>query len=571
MKVKKKGVFTVLNKQKKKIYLLFQNFKVEEEGMETYIIGFSQDITDRIKTEKALREAKEQVEMTSKAKEIFLANMSHEIRTPMNGILGLGNLLNKTKLTPKQKEFTKLIIESGNNLMYIVNDILDYTKIQSSQFKLESIPFDLAEKVNSTIQTFHFKAEEKSIALHFNNELTENLMVEGDPHRLGQVLNNLLSNAFKFTTAGSVSVDLKQISQDAVNAAFEIRVTDTGIGISKENQSSIFEQFVQATPDITRKFGGTGLGLSICKDLLELQGGSINVESELHKGTTFIVKINYKKVKSTAPSGVQLKHGKTPSAMKKKILVAEDVQINQLIVKHILKGWGQSVTIVENGKEVLKLLEKNQFDLILMDIHMPELNGVDTTRLIRNLPNPKKANIPIIAVSAAAFKDEIKGYLDSGMNDFITKPYTEEKLLEVFNRVLRISHPNEEESIQDSIKTPSKMEKLYDLARLNEFGDDDPEFIKEIIVVFLSNTGKDLDDLMQGVNDENYQVIFEIAHRMKSSLHTMGIKSLETTIKELEALARNNESFEKIKPLSNLVKITLDLVFSQLRTDFKHD
>jgi CheY-like chemotaxis protein/HPt (histidine-containing phosphotransfer) domain-containing protein len=544
---------------------------VEEEGMATYVIGFSQDITDRIKTEKALLEAKEQVEMTSKAKEIFLANMSHEIRTPMNGSLGLGNLLNKTKLTLKQKEFTRLIIESGNNLMYIVNDILDYTKIQSSQFKLETIPFDLADKVNSTIQTFHFKAEEKSIALNFNNKLTENLMVEGDPHRLGQVLNNLLSNAFKFTAAGSISVELNQISHEEVNPTFEIRVTDTGMGISKENQASIFEQFVQATPDITRKFGGTGLGLSICKTLLELQGGSINVESELNKGTTFIVRINYKKVKEIAPSREQQKHGKTLSSMKKKILVAEDVQINQLIVKHILKGWGHSVTIVENGKEVLKLLEKNQFDLILMDIHMPEMNGVDTTRLIRKLTNPKKANIPIIAVSAAAFKDEIKGYLDSGMNDFVTKPYTEEKLLEVFNRVLRISQPSEEESILESTKTLGKMEKLYDLTRLNEFGDDDPGFIKEIIVVFLSNTGKDLDDLMQAVKDENYQVIFEIAHRMKSSLHTMGIKSLETTIKDLESLARHNDSFDKIKQLSTLVKKTLDLVFEQLKTDFKQD
>ncbi len=565
---KSKGLFPVLNKHHQRLSLLYQNFKVEEEGMDTYIIGFSQDITDRVKAEKQLLLAKEEVENASKAKEIFLANMSHEIRTPMNGILGIGALLYKTNLTPKQKQFTKLIIESGNNLLHIVNDILDLTKIQSGQFNLESTPFDITDKIFSTIQAFHFKAEDKGIELKFVNKLPKDLIVEGDPYRLGQVLTNLLSNALKFTADGSVVVSVEQVTQGTKNPLFEISVADTGMGISEENLSNVFQQFVQATADITRKYGGTGLGLSIAKNLVEMQGGKITVESELNKGSVFAFTIPYKLSSESSLKKELRKSGTVRTLEKKKILVAEDVPVNQLIAKHILKGWGHTVSIAENGKEVLKLLQRNNYDLILMDIHMPEMNGVVTTRLIRKLSNYKKANIPIIAVTAAAFKDETERYLEAGMNEFIIKPYTEEKLYEVIKRVLKMDQSTKNIPEEDGIPETKSGEKLYDLAALKEFGEDDQNFIKEIVSVFVVNGRKDLEQLATAVQAGEMTDIYQIAHRMKSTFHTMGIHSLEVPIKTMDAYSKNNDYPNEIPKLFAQVKQTLLAVFEQLTTDF---
>ena len=524
----------------------------------------------QVKTEEALRIAKDEVEEASRAKQIFLANMSHEIRTPMNGILGIGSLLYKTNLTPKQKQFTKLIIESGNNLLHIVNDILDLSKIQSGQFILESTPFDLPDKILSTLQAFHFKAEDKGIELSFINNLKKGLIVEGDPYRLGQVLSNLLSNALKFTSEGKITIEANQVSDKGRTVFFEISVTDTGIGISKDNKASIFEQFVQATSDITRKYGGTGLGLSICKSLVEMQGGEILVESEVKKGSRFTVRIPYKLSSESLLKKELRKSGGLKSMERKKILVAEDVPVNQLIAKHILKSWGHVVSVAENGKEVLKMLEKNNYDLILMDIHMPEMNGVVTTRVIRKLDNAKKASIPIIAVTAAAFKDETERYLESGMNEFITKPYTEEKLFEVIRRVLKMAagDGDKEKDTAEEVVPVKPKEKLYDLSTLLQYGDDDPNFIKDIITLFITNGRQDLNILQAAITAGDIPSVFQVAHRMKSSLHTMGLRSIEAAIKRIDACSRNNENIQEIPALYAQVENTMLTVFDQLTEDY---
>ncbi|MEN9685514.1 MAG: Autoinducer 2 sensor kinase/phosphatase LuxQ [Bacteroidota bacterium] len=566
---KAKGVFPIVSKSKRKLALLFQNFKVEEPGSDTYIIGFSQDITDRIKAEKELMLAKEATEKASKAKEIFLANMSHEIRTPMNGIMGISGLLEKTELSPKQKKYTKLIIESGNKLLHIVNDILDITKIESGHFSLESTSFDLADMIHSTLQAFQFRAEDNGIELSFRNAIKKDTIVEGDPYRLGQVLNNLIGNAIKFTREGSVTLYAAQLADSDTMPNFEFRVTDTGIGISEESLGSIFDQFTQASADITRKYGGTGLGLSICKSLIEMQGGSIKVESKLHEGTSFIVRIPYKLSNTDVIKDELEKLGDYKKVVPKNILVAEDVPVNQLIARHLLEGWGHHVSIAENGKQAVQLVENTSFDLILMDIHMPEMNGLDATQIIRNLPDSRKAAIPIIAVTAAAFKDEIDRYRAAGMDDYITKPYTEEKLFEVIRKVLKLSQkePIFKENLIEMIET-NQPEALYDLSGLESLGLADKDFLLQMITLFLNNTSADLEKLDIAVSENNMDSIFQLTHRMRSAIQSMGIQSVAEPIKKIEAHSKLKQHPEEIAALFQEVKKNLLLVFNQLKKDY---
>ncbi|MFY7651227.1 MAG: PAS domain S-box protein, partial [Chitinophagaceae bacterium] len=373
---KHKGVFVVLCKSGKKIYLLYQNFLMNEDNEKAYIIGFSQDITERINAENELNKAKIAAEEAGKAKQIFLANMSHEIRTPMTGIMGIAELLSKTQQTPTQQEYTKLIIESTHTLLHLMNDVLDLAKIESGKFDLEEIPFCLYEKVEQVIKTFTFKANDKSLYLHFNTNLNKKFTVIGDPHRLGQILNNLINNAIKFTADGGITVNVFAHNKNNQQTVIECSIIDTGIGISNENQTKIFEAFVQASADTTRKFGGTGLGLSICKQLIDLQGGTIAVESEPQKGSTFRFTIPYAIADYTQINqSINLEHA-SQNIPPLHILVAEDVQINQMIARNILEGWGHSVDIAVNGKEAVYKAEQNTYDLILMDVHMPDMDGL---------------------------------------------------------------------------------------------------------------------------------------------------------------------------------------------------
>ena len=431
------GMFRVISKKGKIFYLLFQNYKVHEPGEEPYVIGFSQDITDRVKAEKELLIAKKLTEESAKAKEIFLANMSHEIRTPMHGILGIAGLLAKTKLDEQQEHYINLITESANNLVVIVNDILDIEKIGSGKFEFEKVDFKIAEKLHTTIQSFQYKSEEKGIAIEENYDFDLNLVVKGDPYRLSQILNNLISNALKFTKQGKISVNGSIQSEMDERIMMKFSVTDTGIGIPKDKLSIIFEPFTQASSDTTRKYGGTGLGLSICKNLVEMQGGTLIVDSEEGIGTTFTFTIPYDCSNSLLTiKSVAYTTNDISIFNLKNVLMAEDVIVNQFLGKVILESVGFKVDIANNGIEALELIMQNNYDLILMDIQMPEMDGVTTTSKIRQLKDDKKSKIPIIALTANALVGNDKEYFEAGMNACLTKPFTQEKLFEVLINIL---------------------------------------------------------------------------------------------------------------------------------------
>jgi len=579
-----KGVFRIMGRNKRKSYLLYKNFKVEEDDSEPYIIGFSQDITDRIKTEKELLLTKKVTEDAHKAKETFLANMSHEIRTPMTGILGIANLLSKTRLDDQQKKFIKLISESANNLLTIVNDVLDIEKIAARKLDLEFIPFKIEDKVFTTLQSFQFKAEDKNINLTLKSSLPDDLVVMGDPYRLSQILNNLLSNALKFTANGEIAINIDYKKNETRSIIVEIQVQDTGIGIKPEKLPDIFKPFMQGSIDTTRKYGGTGLGLTICKNLVEMQGGKITVDSKVNEGTTFSFYIPYEKGDEsvlTEENESELNYKDLESI---RILVAEDVDLNKFLVKHILESWGCDVTIASNGKEAVEKVKQQYFDLILMDIQMPEMDGITATNIIRGLNIVEKAvldksvitkkirtlnikdkyTIPIIAITANALKGDGQRYLNLGMNGYITKPYTEEKLFHAINQVIKT---NDKLRIKitptvDAAEDAEQSEKLYDLTMINDISKGDATFTNKIISIFLETMPESLELLIEAGKNKHYEQISKTAHKMKSQIDLMNVASLRNVIRELEATAPGYDNSEF---LIEEVRTILHKVFAQLK------
>lgn len=579
-----KGVFRMNHKNGGTKYLLYQNFRVEENGNSPYIIGFSQDITDRIKTEKELLLAKHATENIAKVKETFLANMSHEIRTPMNGILGVTNLLAKTRLDDQQNNYANLISESVNNLLTIINDILDMEKIGSGGIEFENQPFKVVDKIWSVIQTFQHKAEQKNLSLVFNNDLPANLVVIGDQYRLAQVITNLLSNAIKFTHRGSITTALGLIHYSEQDVIIEFSVHDTGIGISESRFGVIFDPFVQASSNTTRKFGGTGLGLSICKSLVEMQGGHIKVSSKLNEGTTFTFNLRYKRgalQMVQEPKRDRLHFEK----INKRILVAEDIELNQFLVRTSLESWGCQVDIAGNGLEAIKKVKQSDYDLILMDIQMPEMDGLTATRHIREMADTDKAHLPIIAFTANALKGDSKQYIDAGMNDYIIKPYTEDKLHEKIIETLKthehhvarpqtITAPVAAAPAEEAVPEPVEVvvvnndpavedkPKLYNISMIESIGKNNPAFVDKMIVMFVDIISKDFDTLKGAAADNNWDEVAQIAHKMKSTFGNMGVTSLLQQIRDLESRAENpRESVEVLEK-------ELTLVLAQLKGDY---
>ena len=571
------GEFCVLSKEGEEIYLLYKNFRMDEPGSEPYVIGFSQDITDRIKMEKELRITKQLTDDIARAKESFLAHMSHEIRTPMNGILGIASLLNKTRLDAQQRNYLQLIQESANNLLVIVNDILDLEKIVAGKLQLEQIPFKIVDKIATTIQSFIYRAEEKELGLIFQNAIPGDLVVKGDPYRLSQVLNNILSNALKFTNEGhiNISTGIREHSGDEV--VVEITIHDTGIGIGKEQLRTIFEPFEQADATISRKYGGTGLGLTISKNMVEMQGGELLVHSEEGKGSAFTIRVPYQLSIEAMQENEVSQEIDYKSLGHRKVLVAEDVELNQYLARHILESWDFEVVIANNGKEALEALEKCSFDCILMDVQMPEMDGIEATQHVRRLPDPVKAGIPIIALTANALKGDSEKYLAAGMTDYLAKPFDEARLFRVISRNLtRLQNPVGSAATpiatalthnnNNSNMTPGNT-RLYDLSMVQSVSGGDEGFIKKMVALFIETVPQNVQDLKNALQEENWDQVGKTAHKLKSTIDSMGIKSIRQEIRTVEANARQKESLDQVAPLVATIDSVITECIGQLRIE----
>lgn len=399
------------------------------------MMGSMQDITDRKNAELEIRKAKNEADEARKTQEQFLANMSHEIRTPMNGVIGMTQLLGATHLNSEQREYVETIKESAANLMVVINDILDLTKIVAGKVTIDSVDYAITDVVRNAIQITGFKAEEKSILLRSIIDKNIHPVLLGDPFRLNQVLVNLVGNAIKFTEEGEVNIHVNLLQEDEEKVSLEFIVQDTGIGIKEDKLALVFEQFTQASSETTRRFGGSGLGLTITRQLIELQGGSIHVKSTLGVGSTFTFYLNVKKGNSELQHS--LKKAVVPAKQNAlagiKVLLAEDNLINQKVAVKILSIEGAEVVVANNGLEAIEMLRQHQYDVVLMDIQMPKMDGYEATRHIRNKMEAPACNARIIAITASAMISEKERCLSAGMDDYITKPFQAKDL---FDKIL---------------------------------------------------------------------------------------------------------------------------------------
>jgi PAS domain S-box-containing protein len=504
-------------------YLLYDNHLVREDGQPAYVIGYGQDITERVLAEQALHRAKTAAEAAVQARENFLANISHEIRTPLNGVLGMASQLGKTALDGRQQEYVRTIRHAGQHLLHVINDVLDMAKITSGKLELESVAFNLCDSMGEALRPLADQAKEKGI--HFAGTPLRTTCaypwVLGDPHRLNQILINLVANAIKFTPPdGHVVVIGEQLSETATTLTVRFSVEDTGIGIAADKQELIFEGFTQAYSDTTRRFGGTGLGLSISRALVEQIGGQLTLSSEAGKGSTFAFVLTLPKAAAPAPSAT-LDAYDTGALRGRRLLVVEDNEINRTVARLLFEGWGALVDEAEDGLAGVQRVrdEPQLYDVVLMDIQLPGLNGLDATAAIRALPDPARASLPIVALTANAFRADRERYLAAGMNACLAKPFEEEDVYHTLVQLLPAA----------ATSPPYDLGKLRALARGRE------EFVVKIIHSFLRNMPTSLAELQAAAAAGRWAEAAKIAHHIKPSLESVGVPQVAEAMQQLEA------------------------------------
>jgi PAS domain S-box-containing protein len=533
----------------------------DEQGKVIGVVVVARDITDHKRIETELLEAKEHAELATKiaeeaqskaeeatqiaknaviSKQQFLSNMSHEIRTPMNSILGFTKVMLKTDLTEKQKEYLTAIKMSGDVLTVLINDILDLAKVDAGKMVFEHKPFKMAKSISAMIQLFEPKIQEKNLQLikKYDNRIPK--VLEGDPVRLHQILINLVSNSVKFTSKGKITVGVQLQNADEDKVIIEFKITDTGIGIAEDKIDHIFENFQQATSNTSRLYGGTGLGLAIAKQLAEQQGGSITVKSKIDKGTTFSVVLPFRKSSADVESETEIKE-MNAQVKDIKVLVVEDIALNQLLMKTLLDDFGFECDFAANGKIAIAKLQDESYDVILMDLQMPEMNGFEAAEYIRNKMNSK---IPIIALTADVTTADLKKCKAVGMNDYISKPIDERLLYAKIIDLLK-----KPDQLKDT-SPPAERSKCIDLTYLNDRTKSNPELMMEMITLYLEQTPTLISIMKQSMNDKDWDSLYTAVHKIIPSFYIMGIHhEYESIGKKVQEYAGTQQHLDELQDL----------------------
>ncbi len=505
------------------------------------------------KSNDLIKKAQYEAENARRIRDEFLANISHEIRTPMHGVLGMTSLLLDTELNDQQKEFARIIEKSSQSFMNVINDILDFSKLKTGEVELHYATFDIFRLVDEVIADLSENADRKGLKLKAKIDPNIPNLLQGDSLRIHQILINLTGNALKFTEKGEVviTVDLLNETDAAIRLFFS--VIDTGIGIHKDNMHRLFKSFSQIDPSLTRKFGGTGLGLVISKQLVKIMGGEIGVSSEEGKGSNFWFKLMLKKQKErrTIQTTELPLHRKLSRFNDKqqefgphkgkhiKVLLVEDDNISQLVAKLTLKKLGYSVVIASNGKEAIKILCEKIFDIILMDIQMPEMDGIETTRFIRSVESaPQNRNIPIIAMTAHLLDSDRGKCLNAGMNDYITKPISEEELSSVMQRWIttQVSNKNDQTTSNQQDNASSINVGMLERLRKN-VGDINP-----LVQLFLEELPDKIEKISIAVSEQNPDILKKTAHTLKSNCITFGALTMADICMEMELIGNSGET-----------------------------
>ena len=539
----------------------------DEQGDILGIVVVARDITEQKRNERELTEAKIFAELATgiseeakgkaelakripndavKAKQQFLSNMSHEIRTPMNAIIGFTKVLLKTDLSSKQAEYLNAIKTSGDALIVLINDILDLAKVDAGKMTFEKAPFRLAASFSSMVHLFETKIQEKNLEIEHEFDLRIPEVLIGDSVRLHQIILNLMSNAVKFTNKGKITISVKLISEDDKKAKIEFAVADTGIGILPSKIETIFENFQQASSNTSRLFGGTGLGLAIVKQLVESQGGHIRVQSEVMQGSVFSFVLDFEKTSEKAE--VEIECIELERDMKGiKVLVVEDIALNQLLMKTLLDDFGFERDIASNGKIAIEKVQREVYDIILMDLQMPEMNGFEATEYIRKV---LKSTVPIIALTADVTTVDLSKCMAVGMNDYISKPVNEKLLYKKIITQVRKSSVAKDVAVEGVDTLEGKQIKHTDLTYLMKRTKSNSSLMLEMIELYLEQTPPLVTTMKESLQNKDWSSLKAAVHKIVPSFSIMGIsKDVETMAHKVQEFASKMEQTDGISDM----------------------